>query len=1184
MLQTESYPFSGSKVELGFFGALGFYRPQHTTSAVQVTAKTVMQWLASSDGPVWIEASTVDVQDIDRCVAIMYSPATLYGSDPDSVPKVGVGMVHKPAYVKTTAFDKALSTLFGLLNATPDQPDKRCHSEGVILLSVLPASSFIPHARPYPVLMDYVDENCLNRPTLLMTDYRAFSLGVIIRPGNKRSVYIPRCGEHPARIIDAFFEKRPDPPLEGVLVCNQGNWQGYVFRPSPPSLDHWTTVADGRYARFLSSVLQAKNTAEDFLATAQQIEAQKRASSAATGETSKGGLGPDLFLEDQPEGTIITLKTGNGASGTKIKGQQASVTSVSIKSAGDDPQTHVHSLTKRILTQQAQAFHELGRIRTVDRTTAEGLLSEQARLQSIVFEDAVCSLKRLVKETRVENQLFEADLKQALEPVPDRSLRERTMARAAKHSRNVMAAALLPVTLFDAAQKDIKAFLEARRDSLGAAQGTAVLTEACVERLSNLNDGLHAILQDPALDDPAVAGRVQLHLTATQPLVNNYFSGLLEGVLGLLGLNPKARGVVSEKVSDGLSQYYARTLKELLSTDSGGYQTDWEPDQVALAPGDMHLGYLADFSCRRVNLVHPVFDSTLMDDILGPLQELKLEDTVTLREPRAFSTQEELWDALQQAPPARQNYIQSLLLKTVMEESEKQEQPQAAPGNKTDPPQTGETGNDGDDGRRAEERVEPAGGSTVLRPTPGHQSGKVPKEVEKKEEGEGGGLDEGEKGEDEEADDDEDDEDDDDYQPPPAFQSKKRPSSSHSSHQHPPKRQRTSTSRTGEGLGPRLEAMTLKHEAGGGAQASVTFSMTGSSGHTLSQRELDSLGMLPPQEGSIVPILGSESTPQEKAGGGKTPTPSKTGKTPVSGKKHPASKVTPLPKTGGKTGATPEADVTILEEEAGEKDETPMDNRVDEEDEEGEEDDEDGDEEGEEDAAHADAVKDARFVAFCKDHEDAQKIRNELLGLDHLTRLTRKHLDESIRFIRIRVRVSGAKAEDVSRRWEALFLKQGDVLETCHPHQLEYAGNQQVVYLSKALIKLVPHMQGLWAKGVHRPHFLVVCHRDSTTKDLAHKGLGNTLFHRYEAIKRVTITTEARKEQITFCPYCGVCYGNITTAMSHLRKHLDFEFICGACLASAHKSIGTLSTHLLSCGARKTGKATRKSSRTNTNA
>ena len=57
-------------------------------------------------------------------------------------------------------------------------------------------------------------------------------------------------------------------------------------------------------------------------------------------------------------------------------------------------------------------------------------------------------------------------------------------------------------------------------------------------------------------------------------------------------------------------------------------------------------------------------------------------------------------EALQQAPPARQNYIQSLLLKTVMEESETQEQPEAAPSNKPDPPKTGETGNNRDEDRQ----------------------------------------------------------------------------------------------------------------------------------------------------------------------------------------------------------------------------------------------------------------------------------------------------------------------------------------------------------------------------------------------------------------------------------------------------------------------------------------------------
>ena len=320
----------------------------------------------------------VDVQDISRCLAIMYSPSTLYGSVPDSVPKVGVGMVHKPAYVKTTTFDKALSTLFGLINARPDQPDKRCHSEGVILLSVLPVSSFIPHARPYPLLMDYMDEDCLNRPTSLMTDYRAFSLCVIQQPGGKtktRSIYIPHCDEHPARLIDAFFEKRNDPPLEGVFVCNQGNWQGYIFQPSPPSEDHWTIVADDRYARFLSSLMQAKSTAEDLLMNAQQIESQKGANSMATGETSGGNPGLDPLLEDRPEGAPATVKTAKGASGSKTKSQQASTKSVSFKSADSDPQAHVQRLTRCILSHHAQAFHALGRVQTVDRTTAEGLLA-----------------------------------------------------------------------------------------------------------------------------------------------------------------------------------------------------------------------------------------------------------------------------------------------------------------------------------------------------------------------------------------------------------------------------------------------------------------------------------------------------------------------------------------------------------------------------------------------------------------------------------------------------------------------------------------------------------------------------------------------------------------------------------------------------------------------------------------
>ena len=102
-LQTESYPFSGSKVELGFFGALGFYRPQHSSSSNRSSSNRkdcdavagLLRW------------ASMDRSQHGGCSR--HRPLRGYYIQPCylvrvSVPKVGVGMVHKPAYVKTTAF------------------------------------------------------------------------------------------------------------------------------------------------------------------------------------------------------------------------------------------------------------------------------------------------------------------------------------------------------------------------------------------------------------------------------------------------------------------------------------------------------------------------------------------------------------------------------------------------------------------------------------------------------------------------------------------------------------------------------------------------------------------------------------------------------------------------------------------------------------------------------------------------------------------------------------------------------------------------------------------------------------------------------------------------------------------------------------------------------------------------
>ena len=51
-------------------------------------------------------------------------------------------------------------------------------------------------------------------------------------------------------------------------------------------------------------------------------------------------------------------------------------------------------------------------------------------------------------------------------------------------------------------------------------------------------------------------------------------------------------------------------------------------------------------------------------------------------------------------------------------------------------------------------------------------------------------------------------------------------------------------------------------------------------------------------------------------------------------------------------------------------------------------------------------------------------------------------------------------------------------------------------------------------------------------------------FHRHGCLMRQSFTIGGRCRQLAFCPYCGVINENSSTALSHVRKHLDLHFVC----------------------------------------
>ena len=69
-------------------------------------------------------------------------------------------------------------------------------------------------------------------------------------------------------------------------------------------------------------------------------------------------------------------------------------------------------------------------------------------------------------------------------------------------------------------------------------------------------------------------------------------------------------------------------------------------------------------------------------------------------------------------------------------------------------------------------------------------------------------------------------------------------------------------------------------------------------------------------------------------------------------------------------------------------------------------------------------------------------------------------------------------------------------------------------------------------------------------------------FHCHECLMRQLFSLTGRHRQLAFCPYCRVINENSDTALSHLRKHLDLQFICGGCYSKSFLNGPALNKHM----------------------
>ena len=127
---------------------------------------------------------------------------------------------------------------------------------------------------------------------------------------------------------------------------------------------------------------------------------------------------------------------------------------------------------------------------------------------------------------------------------------------------------------------------------------------------------------------------------AHQPLKANFFPGILEGLVGRLGLVPPGITDPPTSVREGVAHHWGATLREAIRRMEG---RDIDLGQVTstVVPHGLHLDYDLDFQTRRIDDVAPVLTSPLLPGLVGNIHQLERPEIPG--KPTSFKADGVLW-------------------------------------------------------------------------------------------------------------------------------------------------------------------------------------------------------------------------------------------------------------------------------------------------------------------------------------------------------------------------------------------------------------------------------------------------------------------------------------------------------------------------------------------------------------
>ena len=184
-----------------------------------------------------------------------------------------------------------------------------------------------------------------------------------------------------------------------------------------------------------------------------------------------------------------------------------------------------------------ETLQEMGFIREVDRALAKLIMSEFIRLQLIVGDDLNTSLRAMYVDLEATTDELIRDLDIAAQnstDLPSENLAVRVALHRFKELIKLKLA--LPLAQVDAAHEDMDRFLQHRLEELCSQADMRNLIQSLSQSVAAHQSRVHQIVYSEPLKHVEVTLWVLMGMAVDQPVESNFFSGILEGLLGRLGI------------------------------------------------------------------------------------------------------------------------------------------------------------------------------------------------------------------------------------------------------------------------------------------------------------------------------------------------------------------------------------------------------------------------------------------------------------------------------------------------------------------------------------------------------------------------------------------------------------------------------------------------------------------------